>query len=42
MPPEFLDKPVRYIVIGVLETYGSNTTGPVMIDQLSFFGAPAN
>ncbi|MDR3366669.1 MAG: DUF4959 domain-containing protein [Prevotellaceae bacterium] len=38
IPGTFSD-PVRYIVINVLETYGSNTSGPVMIDQLSFFGA---
>ncbi|MDR3187624.1 MAG: DUF4959 domain-containing protein, partial [Prevotellaceae bacterium] len=40
IPGDFVD-PVQYIVINVVETYGSSTTGPVMIDQLSFFGAEA-
>jgi hypothetical protein len=40
--PGTFNDPVQYIVVSVQETYGSSTTGPVMIDQLSFFGAPAN
>jgi hypothetical protein len=40
IPGEFVD-PVRYVVISVIETYGGSATGPVMIDQLSFFGAEA-
>jgi hypothetical protein len=39
IPKEFATEPVQFVVFNVVETYGNSKAGPVMIDQLSFFGA---